>query len=62
VHVSDEELAAAAAAGVNTDQDDFQLFLDLNRHFKSDLLSEAVDDFDERDAPQVVGVLIEEDF
>lgn len=50
VEVSDDELEAS---GVDKDQHDGVLFQALNDYFDGDLLMDAVEMFDERDAPEV---------
>lgn len=51
VEFTDDEVAEA---GVDPDQDDVRLFRALNTFFHGDPLQDAVSDFDERDAPELI--------
>lgn len=60
VDVTEEDLAEAAVAGFDVDEDPQGTFEFLNKKFDNDLLSEAADQWYERDRPEIIQVDFED--
>lgn len=61
VDVTNEDLAEAARAGFDVDESPHAVFEFLNKKYDNDLLSEAADEWYERDRPEIIQVELEED-
>lgn len=61
VDVTEEDLAEAAAAGFDVEENPQSTFLFLNTKYEGDLLLEATHDWYERDRPAIIQVEFEEE-